>query len=377
MSEKAAVSSTSRPILMAVLSVLFGLALPLVVLEVLFWMLPVNGGLMAQAVNENDPVFHFAPNRTVIWSKGWDFSIVNTVKVNNAGYVNDQDYSKSEESPLLAVVGDSYIEAAMVPYAETVHGRLAGQLAPDKRVYSFAASGAPLSQYVIWAREARERYGADKLAIVVISNDFDESLADYKQGPGFHHYVRTASGDLSLRRFDYAPNPIRQFLRLSALARYMFFNVQVRERLGALLAADISVASTAHAAEDYVGNTSAKAGKKRMRDSREAVDAFLRDIVQVAGWKKENVVFLVDGIRYPEKSKSKRVAQSYFVRMRTHFLNAARAAGFEAIDLDPAFFAHYEKTKERFEFPSDAHWNGKGHAIAAQALASSATLSNF
>jgi len=52
---------------------------------------------------------------------------------NNAGFVDDQDYNASYEQPLLAIVGDSYVEAAMVSYVETLHGRLADQLAPRAR----------------------------------------------------------------------------------------------------------------------------------------------------------------------------------------------------------------------------------------------------
>ena len=94
-------------------------------------------------------------------------------RVNNAGFVNDQVYRKEDEPPLLAVVGDLYIQAAMVPYPETLHGRLASNLEGRLRVYSFGASGAPLSQYLIWARHAVRDYGAQALVINVVGNDFD------------------------------------------------------------------------------------------------------------------------------------------------------------------------------------------------------------
>ena len=73
----------------------------------------------------------------------------------------------------------------MMPYAETVQGRLARALAGDFRVYSFAASGAPLSQYLVWARHAVRDYGARGVAINVVVNDFDESHVAYGGTPGF------------------------------------------------------------------------------------------------------------------------------------------------------------------------------------------------
>ena len=62
-------------------------------------------------------------------------------------------------------------------------GRLASALAGKLRVYSFGTSGAPLSQYLIWARHAdRRTYDAQSLLINVVGNDFDESHSRYKSG---------------------------------------------------------------------------------------------------------------------------------------------------------------------------------------------------
>ena len=219
----------------AIISILVGVLIPLALAEIGLRFLPVNGGLMAVAVNEKEPVFHFTPNRQTTWSRDWNFTIVNRIRVNNAGYVNDQDYDVADARPLCAVVGNSYVEASMVPYAETLHDRLAKAFAPQARVYSLGASGAPLSQYLVWAREARERWHAKALAIVVIGNDWDESLATIKAGPGFHQYVEGSDGSLALRRFDYVPSWWRELVRQSALGRYLFFNLQAPERLKLLL----------------------------------------------------------------------------------------------------------------------------------------------
>jgi hypothetical protein len=317
-------------------------------------------------VDEKSPVFHFTPNRRLTWSKDWNFGIVNQIRVNNAGYVNEQDYDAADPRPLCAVVGDSYVEASMVPYAETLHGRLAKAFAPRARVYSFAASGAALSQYVVWAREAREHWRAQALAVLVVGNDFDESLAVYKVGPGFHHYVEAADGALVLRRFDYIPSWRRELVRGSAVGRYLFFNLQVQERLPTLFGLRPALVRPVHA-QQYVGNTRAVADATRINRSKAATKAFLRDLVALAGWTPDRVVFLVDGIRYPSNDPA--VLNSYFVEMRRYFMSEARAAGFEAVDLDPPFFARFKADGRRFEFASDAHWSGHGHAVAADALA--------
>ncbi len=360
--------------LLAALSVLIGVALALALGEIACRVLPVNDGLMAMPVNASAPVFRFTPNRDVTWSRDWNFSIVNRLRVNNAGYVNADDYDVADARPLLAVVGDSYVEAAMVPPADTLHGRLAAAFAPAARVYSFAASGAPLSQYLVWAREARERWRAQALVIVVVGNDFDESLAIYKSGPGFHHYVAGADGALRLQRFDYEPSGLRIAARKSAFARYLLFNLQAREHLGAL-ATRLMTPVTPARAETFVGNTAASASADRIGRSKAAVLAFLRDLAREAGWPAGSVLFVVDGVRYPSDDPA--VATSYFVQMREFFIAEARRAGYEAIDMDARFFARFRSSGERFEFPTDQHWNGLAHGLAAEAALRSSTVSRW
>jgi hypothetical protein len=364
-----------RTALLGAISILLGTTAAFALLEVPLRFLPVNDGLNAQPVNEENPVFRFTPNRNVVWSRGWNFALVNRLRVNNAGYVNAQDYAADDARPLLAVVGDSYVEAAMVPYQETLQGRLASAAAPHGRVYSFGASGAPLSQYLIWAREARQRWNAQALVIVVVGNDFDESLAGYKVGPGFHHYVEDPRESLRLQRFDYRPGRFRRLLRYSALARYLVFNLHVLNHFQSWKAFISRAFASPAVADTYVGNTAAAVEPERLRLSEEAVRAFLRDLVAVAGWQPAQVVFVVDGIRYPPPDPA--VLASYFVRMRGFFIDEARRAGYEAIDLDRHFFAKWEQGAGLFQHPSDAHWNGLGHGVAADAVASSSLFASF
>lgn len=358
---------TFRTLALATMSLVIGTALAILLMEGVFWFLPVSDGLMANRVDDQNPVFRFSPNRDVTWSRDWNFSIVNKLHINNAGFVNNQQYV-NDERPLLAVVGDSYVEAAMVPYVETLHGRLSAELGNTRKIYSFAASGAALSQYVVWAKEAKEKWGANALAIVIIANDFDESLMEYKSAPGFHYYQRDTNGALKLVRQDYYPSRIRTMSRNSALLRYLALNLHALEKMRMLINSVITEAQ----AQTYVGNTSADASPKRLQDSREAVSAFLRDLVSEAGWQPNEIMFLVDGVRYP--GSVAQASGSYFSQMRSHFMAESRRNGFQVVDLDPHFFETYKTDNQRYEFPTDGHWNGHAHQVAAQALLSSPFL---
>ncbi|MGE4290663.1 MAG: hypothetical protein AB7E32_00510 [Desulfovibrio sp.] len=348
----------------------FGLLLALCLLEALLRLLPVNEGLHTQPVNAAAPIYHFEPDRTSTWSRFADFAMTNRVHVNNFGFVNDQDYVQEAATPLTAVIGDSYVEAVMLPYAETLQARLAVALQGHGRVYSFAASGAPLSQYLAYARYASAEFHATRLLFVIVGNDFDESLTRYANMPGFHYFQEDTSG-LKFVRQDYAPSWATRLARHSRLALYLLTNARVQEipdRVRKLF----SSSKETH----YVGQTVAEADSERLRLSRLAVDEFLRRLPLETGLPPERMLFVMDGVRPQlyDSGYDPQADQSYFAQMRRGFMARARAKGFGVLDMQPLFQKAHAEKNTRFEFERDAHWNGLGHQQAAEAVLQSGFL---
>ena len=362
-----------RELMLNALTAVVAVVVCLLAAEVALRFLPVASSLRTLAVTPQSPVFRFTPNRDFVYSREWDFVLENRGRVNNAGFVNDQDYRKDDPLPLLAVVGDSMIEAAMVPYSGTLQGRLAKALDGKTRVYSFAAAGAPLSQYLIWARYAVQEYGAKALLINVVGNDFDESHAAYAAYPGFWHYVPDADQQLRLRLFEYRPSLLGQIVVSSALGRYLLFNLQAGVAWTSLK--HFLFGGPAMAQSRYAGNTAADAGAERVSRSLAALDAFFRDLPSYAGLPPSRILFIVDGLRYPDVAAAS--AGSFFDRMRKALLEKAASLGYDAIDLDPFFFEHHRRTGQRVEFDRDAHWSSIGHGVAFNAVMASPFLARF
>src|SRR5438552_3794016 len=249
-----------RELLLNLLLSLASIVFCLLVAEVALRFLPVSTGLRSMPVTAADPVLHFTPNRRFTNSLGWTMHNVVHGRVNNAGFVNDQDYVR-EGPPLIAVIGDSFIEAQMVPYAQSLQGRLAAALQDKFRVYSFAGSGAPLSQYLIWAGYAVKEYGARAVVINVVGNDFDESLSAYRLGPGFWQYAPDTNGVLQLRLNLHEPGMLISLARHSALARYLLINVGIQNSLVFAVRplGELIFGKPANAAPRYAGNTDASA----------------------------------------------------------------------------------------------------------------------
>jgi hypothetical protein len=343
------------------------------VAEIVLQFMPVQSPLRTVPVTVESPVFHFEPNGINVFSRGWNFEMVNRRRINNRGWLNDQDYRTDDPRPLLAVIGDSYIEAAMVPYAETLYGRLAETVRGKLRVYSFGASGAPLSQYLVWARHAVHEYGAKAVVINVVGNDFDESHVRYNTGPGWWVYVPDAGGTYDLHLVEFRPGWFKSALYRSALARYVFFHLEfapVWRQFTSFVFGPPAVA-----APRYLGNTAVDTSPARMRDSLAVIDAFLRDLPAATGLTPDRVTFTLDGFRYPDAVAGN--ASSYFALMRRAFGSKAAALGYEVIDLDHWFFKHLAQYGGRFEYPRDGHWNSIGHGVVAEAIMSSKLLSRL
>lgn len=357
-----------RELLLGGLASLTALALVLALAEIVLRFLPVMSAMRPGPVTAASPIYHYLPDRPFVFSRDWDLAMVNRGRVNNAGFINDQDYRRDEQQPLLAIVGDSFIEALMVPYAETVQGRLARALETRARVYSFAASGAPLTQYLVWARLAVRHYGAQALIINVVGNDFDESHISYVQAPGFWVYAPEADGRLRMQLLEFDQGPLRSLLLHSAFARYLFINLhlkeyanlrRLRERFGG---GEVRVA----------GYTRADADPARIKDARAVMDAFFRDLPDYTGLPPDRISFTTDGFRYPDAAEDGK--GTYFDQMRQIFQQRARSLGYEVIDPDPLFFSDFRQFGQRFEYPRDGHWNGRAHAIVASAVLSSRLL---
>jgi len=336
----------------------------LTIVEVVLHFLPVATALHSVTVNDAQPIFHFEPNRDFVYSRDWDLRDVVRGRVNNAGWVNEQDYVRDDRLPLIAVIGDSYIEAQMVPYAETLQGRLAAALSGKARVYSFAASGAPLSEFAVYAAYAVREFGATAVVINIADYDFFESDAAYGPTPGMWVYS-DAAGEKQLHLIPYRPSWLRDLVRHSALARYLLLNLHLdRPLIAAHLIASLAPTGTAVAAETDPG--------ARLSASNAIIPLFFRDLARMVDLPTGHVLLVLDGAHYPQSPVSDSIRQ-----LKLSFRAAAQAHGDETVDLEPLFLARYRQHATAFEIPGDPHWNGEGHAIAAEGVMSSRLIADL
>ncbi len=100
---------------------------------------------------------------------------------------------------------------------------------------------------------------------------------------------------------------------------------------------------------------------------------------EAADLPSKRIVFVIDGIRrqiYGELTREI-VEASFVYQMRSYFMTASRSLGYEVIDMHAMFKDHFRSNGQRFEFPTDHHWNSLGHGVAGQAVRGSRVFSTI
>ena len=332
----------------------------------------------------DDPIVRHRPNETWLHSIAWNFVIVNEQRTNNAGWASRIDYVREADTPLLAFVGDSFVEANQLPWPETCHGRLSTRLEGQVRVYSFGHGSAPLSQYLGYAEHVRDTYRPAALVIPIIENDFDQSFRNLLKSTRHHMFFafdEQPDGELVLVRPALPPSesPFERMGRWlrnnSSLLRYRFHHVRAQ----LLPSWDVFLGGDPTGARrESAFSPTAPAGEhpEVVKLAYRATDAFLRMLPERSGLDPDRIVFVVDGLRprhYTEDWKHE-FDGSYYDVVRRYFMKQARAGGFEVIDMQPVFVDHYRSHQQAFNWVRDKHWNSVGHGLCAEQVGRSAAV---
>mgnify|MGYP001277729732 CR=1 FL=1 len=325
-----------------------------ILLEVIFRILPTSESFNLQKVNIDDPILRFEENRDVTKQIGFNFKHVNVKHINNYGYASDKDFQKKElqTKPIIAVIGDSFVEAMEVKNKDAFHAILdKGLLSHD--VYPIGISGSPLSQYIAFSRYAEEQFSPKLYIFLIIENDFDESFKKVKNVPGFHYFNETEE----LTLVEFYPSIIRKILRKSAFVRYVYLDIKIKARINSLF-------KNKHISKEIQANTN----MNFLKLGREAINKFLDNIKDLTGTSK--VIILLDGDRSSiyngeMKRNINKPVNILYEELKELSISIQNV---EIIDLHNFFLNDWIENAKKFNYDYDYHWNEHGHAVVAQIL---------
>ena len=331
-----------------------------ILLEIAFRLMPVADLFERGVVNETQPIIRYHPNQDIRYSIGWNFYQKSKKTTNNFGFVHSNDYVPMAE-PDFAVIGDSFVEAMQVDNEEAFQ-EVVGALRPGLKIYSFGISGSALSQYVEFARYAENTFNPKSYVFVIIGNDFDQSLCEYRPKPGNYCFDENYSN--TLVEFDGFPL-VRAIARNSAFARYVALNLNINwQNVYRYFLPEHSELYDLRTWRGYTQGTANEAPQRILERSKSAVRVFVEEVNDIIDGKP--VVFILDADRqgiYNGTFEPK----SYFEAMKAEVKRQSKTLPNSiVIDMTDEFKRKFEGSGMMFDFSTDGHWNEEGHKLVAE-----------
>jgi hypothetical protein len=275
--------------------------------------------------------------------------------INNYGWNSAIDYHPDHDGkPLIAIIGDSFIEAFQVGLHDNISAKLREKLGGKCEVYSFGMSGAALSQYLQISRYVNKYFKPNILVINVVHNDFDESLCVVKRQNGMLCLEITDSQIKEAAINPYVPNKIRRFMANSYLIRYLWSNF----RISFIIDKFINKQKT------YNANIDISQTNKQRDNINIAIDYIVKKIRQENSDKE--IIFMIDAPRMDIYANN--INKSNVVWMNSLLKKTCDKYSVCCIDLTEPFNQNYKISHIHFESSYDYHWNEYGHNIAAEIL---------
>ncbi len=334
----------------------------LIILELVFRIAVSESDMPVGFFDENDKMFLFYDKGGRGMTAGSTGETDVVWRINNMGWNYPIDYDQTDNKKMIAVIGDSFIEALLINVDKNYPYLLHRMLFPDYRVYAFGKSGAPLSQYLHISRYVNKYFNPDILIINVVHNDFDESIYElYPKKTQFmqlsinkdkHISEISPRGDpkISFERFRWW----KKLLYRSALFRYVSRQ-------------SIAVGNRAFL-RFYPTNFEANVRVDKINEHRDSIYLAVNYIVEKIRTenKDKRIIFLLDGSRYAIYND--RLDYSKVLWMHEMMKQVCSVHNAEFYDLNPVMLADYKANKTMFNSETDGHWNEYGHSFVAEFL---------
>lgn len=327
---------------------LAGMLAVLLVLEIAFRILPVATATKS-GYYEHPLIVSYPAGHCFISSTGWDLKNPQRNCANNTGFLAGRDFQPDKNA--IGLIGDSYVEASMLPVVQRLAARLENQL-EGRLVYAFGGPGSNLLDYAERARFAAEKFGIRTFVFILERGDIKQAQC----GSGHVHGVciDAATGKNRTETLAEA-GKLKRLLRESALAQYLVSQLKI----------DVSKLKPPGGNAPAAVASPTQAGISAERQNATVASFF----EQISNIENGRFVFVVD----PDRGR----LMEESVAERNEVAERIRQAGngrITVIDPGLAFKDHLARTGRSLDVgPYDRHWNAEAIGIVAE-LASKALI---
>lgn len=324
--------------------------------EIICRILPTSSPLkLAPVVSEKD-ILRYYPNQSTTYSLGSNFYQISKKSTNNYGFFSSFEY-KEKSKPDVMIIGDSFVEAVQINNENTI-GEVLKKENSNLIVYQMGIGGVPLSQYIKMLSYAKKEFLPKKYIVVIVGNDFDESLCEVRIKQGTWCFDK--NNNLIFNPFE-GYSIKRSLIRKLAFARYLVFNIGIEWRP---IAKKIGINDEAMSADrQFAGNTSRYKPNEIKNQSLKVVEKFFEELENLEIEDKTTLIINADHDDIYNDEKT----QSFFRDMRGNLIKMAENKNVKYIDMEPIFKKNYKIENKKFDFPTDGHWNEHAHYLAAKA----------
>lgn len=318
----------------------------MLLLELLFRVLPVSTS--TETGYHTDPlILTYPPNHRWIVSTGWDLRNPQRLQANQQGFVADRDFVHNEQA--VALIGDSFIEASMLPATDRPGAQLERALV-SRPVFAMGNPGTALLDYAERIRFAHENFGVRDFVILMERGDVKQSLCGSGNVNGPCLDPKTLAPHVEPLP---PPGLAKRIFRHSALAQYLFGQLKFSPQK--------LLTQAFPSAHKPVPPATPEPEKVPPFVDAVTITFFDRIKPHVSG----KLVIVIDSDR-----RALALGQIKPDPARARFIELARAAGAIVVDTDPMFRAHFAQSSLSLEVgPYDGHLNGLGVRLVTQSAA--------
>jgi len=338
-------------VLRALAGALTAAALLAVVLEITLRVLPTVNGVHRESPHTSGVASaRLIANHDFTWSLGWDMRHVIKARTNAMGFISPYDYSAGATA--VALLGDSFVEAQMHTYDESLAGRLDARLG-SMRAFNFGISGAALPHYLGMAREMGARYRFDAAVVVVTGMDYEEG---FEAKEGLYRWAADPQRELISLVPAVERSSVVAVVRELALVRYVRANLKL-------------TAGKVFARHD---ETPCEPRRLSAVDLRRLAE-YVEQLPAAMHLQPQRVVMVfnsgsnADLYERVDRGRARRPAcETRDSLALAELRRLAAASGMKVIELDELLEPHYREYRRALDFkPVDSHWNGTATALVA------------